>query len=49
MKSISGKHLCEIVERKGWVLQRVTGSDRIYVSSNYINSLHRDRELQGEL
>ncbi|MBD2577893.1 type II toxin-antitoxin system HicA family toxin [Oscillatoria sp. FACHB-1406] len=30
MKSISGKQLCKIVERKGWILQRITGSHHIY-------------------
>ncbi|MCT7972111.1 type II toxin-antitoxin system HicA family toxin [Laspinema olomoucense] len=30
MKSISGKQLCKIVEKKGWVLQRITGSYYIY-------------------
>ncbi|WP_372478173.1 type II toxin-antitoxin system HicA family toxin [Nostoc mirabile] len=26
MKSISGKQLCKILEQKGWVLQRISGS-----------------------
>lgn len=30
MKSVSGKTLCNIVERKGWRLKRVTGSHYIY-------------------
>ncbi|MGV0101919.1 hypothetical protein NSTCB13_00405 [Nostoc sp. DSM 114160] len=30
MKSISGKQLCKIVEHKGWVLQRITGTHYIY-------------------
>ncbi|MEA5602585.1 type II toxin-antitoxin system HicA family toxin [Nostoc sp. UHCC 0252] len=30
MKSISGKQLSKIVEQKGWVLQRITGSHHIY-------------------
>jgi len=30
MKSISGKRLGKIVEQKGWVLRRVTGSHHIY-------------------
>ncbi|NJK59645.1 MAG: type II toxin-antitoxin system HicA family toxin [Oscillatoriales cyanobacterium SM2_1_8] len=30
MKSVSGKTLCKIVERNGWVLKRVTGSHHIY-------------------
>ena len=30
MKSISGKTLCKIVEKNGWMLKRVTGSHHIY-------------------
>jgi predicted RNA binding protein YcfA (HicA-like mRNA interferase family) len=30
MKSISGKVLCKIVEKEGWILKRVTGSHHIY-------------------
>ena len=30
MKSISGKKLCKIIEKKGWVLRKVTGSHNIY-------------------
>ncbi len=30
MKSISGKNLCKVVERNGWILKRVTGSHHIY-------------------
>jgi len=30
MRSISGKRLCKIVEQKGWVLRRITGSHHIY-------------------
>jgi predicted RNA binding protein YcfA (HicA-like mRNA interferase family) len=30
MKSVSGKKLCKIVESKGWILKRVTGSHHIY-------------------
>lgn len=26
MKSVSGKELCKIVEQRGWILQRITGS-----------------------
>jgi predicted RNA binding protein YcfA (HicA-like mRNA interferase family) len=31
MKSVSGKTLCKIIERKGWMLKRVTGSHHIYI------------------
>ena len=30
MKSISGKTLCKVVEKNGWILKRVTGSHHIY-------------------
>ena len=30
MKSISGKALCKIVERNGWILKRVAGSHHVY-------------------
>ncbi len=33
MKSVSGKKLCSIVEQKGWVLRKVTGSHHIYEKS----------------
>jgi predicted RNA binding protein YcfA (HicA-like mRNA interferase family) len=50
MKSISGKTLCRIVERKGWVLQRVTGSHHIYRKPevNKILSIpvHKNQDLK---
>ncbi|MCF2146176.1 type II toxin-antitoxin system HicA family toxin [Desmonostoc muscorum LEGE 12446] len=49
MKSISGKRLCKIIERKGWILQRVTGSHHIYQKPgvNQISiPVHRDRDLK---
>jgi len=30
MKSVSGKRLARLLERRGWSLQRVTGSHHIY-------------------
>ena len=30
MKAVSGKHLCRAVERKGWSLDRISGSHHIY-------------------
>ena len=30
MKAVSGKQLCKVLERRGWVLQRVRGSHHIY-------------------
>ncbi|MFM7424131.1 MAG: type II toxin-antitoxin system HicA family toxin [Elainella sp.] len=50
MKSISGKALCRIVERKGWVLQRATGSHHIYKKTevNKILSIpvHKNKDLK---
>jgi predicted RNA binding protein YcfA (HicA-like mRNA interferase family) len=50
MKSISGKRLCRIVEQRGWVLQRVTGSHHIYENPevNQILSIpvHRNQFLR---
>ena len=31
MKTVSGKELCQILEQKGWMLARVTGSHHIYI------------------
>ena len=33
MKSISGKKLCKIVEKKGWTLKKIAGSHHIYQKS----------------
>ena len=50
MKSISGKQLCKIVERKGWKLRRITGSHHIYENLNCTQILsipvHRNRNLK---
>ncbi|MBI4746261.1 MAG: type II toxin-antitoxin system HicA family toxin [Deltaproteobacteria bacterium] len=31
MKSISGKQLCRILERKGWELKTIKGSHHVYM------------------
>jgi predicted RNA binding protein YcfA (HicA-like mRNA interferase family) len=50
MKSISGKELCKIVEKKGWVLRRVTGSHHIYENLDVDQILsipvHRNKDLK---
>lgn len=52
MKSISGKALCKVVERNGWLLERVTGSHHIYakkgVSAILSISVHSNRDLPAE-
>jgi predicted RNA binding protein YcfA (HicA-like mRNA interferase family) len=30
VKSISGKAMCKVLERRGWVFQRINGSHHIY-------------------
>jgi predicted RNA binding protein YcfA (HicA-like mRNA interferase family) len=50
MKSISGKRLCKIVEQRGWVLRRITGSHHIYESPEVEQILsipvHRNQDLK---
>jgi predicted RNA binding protein YcfA (HicA-like mRNA interferase family) len=50
MKSISGRRLCKVVERKGWVLKRVTGSHHIYEKDGLEQILsipvHRNQDLK---
>ena len=50
MKSVSGKRMCKIVEQKGWVLRRITGSHHIYenVEADQILSIpvHRNQDLK---
>jgi predicted RNA binding protein YcfA (HicA-like mRNA interferase family) len=30
MKPVSGKRLCKVLERRGWILLRINGSHHIY-------------------
>lgn len=50
MKSISGKQLCKLVEQKGWILQRITGSHHIYANPELEPILsipvHRNQDLK---
>jgi predicted RNA binding protein YcfA (HicA-like mRNA interferase family) len=50
MKSVSGKKLCSIVERKGWILRKVTGSHHIYEKSGVEKILsipvHANKDLK---
>jgi len=51
MKSISGKRLCKIVEQKGWVLRKITGSHHIYENPKVEQILsipvHRNQDLKS--
>jgi predicted RNA binding protein YcfA (HicA-like mRNA interferase family) len=50
VKSVSGKKLCKIVEKKGWVLRKVTGSHRIYAKTGVDKILsipvHKNKDLK---
>lgn len=50
MKSISGKQLCKIIEQRGWILQRVTGSHHIYQNLEFEKLLsipvHKNKDLK---
>jgi predicted RNA binding protein YcfA (HicA-like mRNA interferase family) len=50
MKSVSGKKLCKIIETKGWVLKKITGSHHIYEKTGADKILsvpvHRNKDLK---
>jgi len=50
VKSISGKSLCRILEKRGWQLRRVKGSHHIYIHPGYEAILtvpvHGNRDLK---
>jgi predicted RNA binding protein YcfA (HicA-like mRNA interferase family) len=50
MKSVSGKKFCKIVEKKGWVLRKITGSHHIYQKPGYQKILsvpvHKNQDLK---
>lgn len=46
MKAVSGKHLCKILERKGWTLARIKSSHHIYNSPDGVSvPVHGNRTL----
>lgn len=53
MKPVSGKELCKIVEKKGWILKRVNGSHHIYKKAGEQNLLvipvHKNQDLKHGL
>ena len=53
MKSISGKHLCKVLERHGWLLLRITGSHHIYGQPGALERLtvpvHGNQDLKRGL
>ncbi|WP_204105241.1 MULTISPECIES: type II toxin-antitoxin system HicA family toxin [Spirulina sp. CCY15215] len=49
MKSISGKKLCKILEKSGWILTRIKGSHHIYtredISTIIVIPVHGNKDL----
>ena len=50
MKSVAGKRRCKVVEKKGWILRKVTGSHHIY-SKPEVNKIlsipvHKNRDFK---
>lgn len=49
MKSISGRKLCQVIEKIGWKLVRVKGSHHIYTKENVskivVVPVHGNRDL----
>jgi predicted RNA binding protein YcfA (HicA-like mRNA interferase family) len=49
MKSVPGKALRKVVERKGWELKKITGSHHIYTKAGFDSilsiSVHGSRDL----
>ena len=50
MKSISGRKLCKIIEKRGWTLKKITGSHHVYVNPNQSKIIsipvHRNQDLK---
>lgn len=50
MKSISGKELCKIVKKKGWILRHIEGSHHIFEKEGSVATLsipvHGNRDLK---
>jgi predicted RNA binding protein YcfA (HicA-like mRNA interferase family) len=51
MKSISGKDLCRILEKKGWLLKKIHGSHHVYMKSGRTErisvSVHGNKDLKA--
>jgi predicted RNA binding protein YcfA (HicA-like mRNA interferase family) len=51
MKSISGKDLCTILEKKGWLLKKIHGSHHVYMKSGRTERIsvpvHGNKDLKA--
>jgi predicted RNA binding protein YcfA (HicA-like mRNA interferase family) len=39
LKRVSGKRMCKALERKGWLLKRISGSHHIYSNSSHPDTI----------
>jgi len=50
MKSISGKDLCRILEKKGWQLKKIHGSHHVYMTAGRMERIsvpvHGNKDLK---
>ena len=50
MKTVSGKNLCKILEKRGWTLARINGSHHIYLGpderSGVSVPVHANKDLK---
>ena len=54
MKAVSGKRMCKVLERKGWVRKRIKGSHHIYAHDGHPETIitvpvHGSRTLKRGL
>ncbi len=53
MKTVSGKELIKVIERKGWILKRINGSHHIYSHPTKIEVIsvpvHKNDDLKKGL
>jgi predicted RNA binding protein YcfA (HicA-like mRNA interferase family) len=50
MKSISGKELCKLLEKKDWILKKIQGSHHIYIKKRRTERIsvpvHQNKDLK---
>jgi len=53
MKTVSGKDLCKLLEKKGWVLKKINGSHHIYTKKDRIERIsipvHGNKDMKTGL
>jgi len=53
MRSITGKELCKLLEKNGWVLKRVNGSHHIFIKTGKRERIsvpvHKNKDIKQGL